>query len=160
MPDINLDSLFIIGLILASLVGKIFKKKEPSETDAPKKEKTSNDSLENVLKEAWQAVTNPDQVEVRTPPSEPLPLSPEQINEIEELPLVESTSSEFEPTNHTVTHESVSKDEWHPSRRRKNSNMGKSSRQILFSKGSLKNAFVLNEILGKPVSIKPDSQNV
>jgi hypothetical protein len=27
MPDINLDSLFIVGLILASLLGKIFKKK-------------------------------------------------------------------------------------------------------------------------------------
>jgi len=32
MPDINLDTLFIVGLILASLIGKIFKKKEPDDS--------------------------------------------------------------------------------------------------------------------------------
>lgn len=59
MPDINLDSLFIVGLILASLLGKIFKKKEPAEKEKPIQKEESSDSLEDVLKEAWQKVTNP-----------------------------------------------------------------------------------------------------
>ena len=156
MPDINLDSLFIIGLILASLVGKIFKKKEPPKTDSPDKERADKESLEDLFKGAWEAVTNPDQANIDSPPS----LTPEQITEIEELPVVESTSSVVEPSVSTAAHKYLSDDEWQPSKRRQKSNMGKRSRKILFSRGSLKNAFVLNEILGKPVSIKPDSQNV
>jgi hypothetical protein len=156
MPDINLDSLFIIGLILASLVGKIFKKKEPPKTDSPNKERADKESLEDLFKGAWEAVTNPDQANIDSPPS----LTPEQITEIEELPVVESTSSVVEPSVSTAAHKYLSDDEWQPSKRRKSSNMGKRSRKILFSKGSLRNAFVLNEILGKPVSIRPDSQNV
>jgi hypothetical protein len=156
MPDINLDSLFIIGLILASLVGKIFKKKEPPKTDSPDKERADKESLEDLFKGAWEAVTNPDQANIDSPPS----LTPEQITEIEELPVVESTSSVVEPSVSTAAHKYLSDDEWQPSKRRKSSNMGKRSRKILFSKGSLRNAFVLNEILGKPVSIRPDSQNV
>ena len=45
MPDINLDSLFIVGLILASLLGKIFKKKEPAEKEKPIQKEESSDSL-------------------------------------------------------------------------------------------------------------------
>lgn len=156
MPDINLDSLFIIGLILASLVGKIFKKKEQPKSNSPKKEKVGKESLEDLFKGAWEAVTNPDQANIDSPPS----LTPEQITEIEELSVVESTSSVVEPSVPTAAHKYLSDDEWQPSKRRKSSNMGKRSRKILFSKGSLRNAFVLNEILGKPVSIRPDSQNV
>ena len=161
MPDINLDSLFIIGLILASLVGKIFKKKEPPKSNSPEKEKVGKESLEDLFKGAWEAVTNPDQANIDGPRPNPPSLTPEQITEIEELPVVESTSLAIEPSVvPTVTHKSVLNDEWQPSKRRQSSNMGKRSRKILFSKGSLKNAFVLNEILGKPVSIRPDSQNV
>ena len=160
MPDINLDSLFIIGLILASLVGKIFKKKEPPKTDSPDKERADKESLEDLFKGAWEAVTNPEQAKLDSPGPKPPSLAPEQITEIEELPVVESTTSVIEPSVSAVTHKSVSSDEWQPSKRRQKSNMGKRSRKILFSKGSLKNAFVLNEILGKPVSIRPDSQNV
>ena len=160
MPDINLDSLFIIGLILASLVGKIFKKKEPPKTDSPDKERADKESLEDLFKGAWEAVTNPEQSKLDSPRPKPPSLTPGQITEIEELPVVESTTSVIEPSVSAVTHKSVSNDEWQPSKRRQKSNMGKRSRKILFSKGSLKNAFVLNEILGKPVSIRPDSQNV
>ena len=160
MPDINLDSLFIIGLILASLVGKIFKKKEPPKTDSPDKERADKESLEDLFKGAWEAVTKPEQAELDSPRPKPPSLTPEQITEIEELPVVESTSSVVEPSVSTAAHKYLSDDEWQPSKRRKSSNMGKRSRKILFSKGSLRNAFVLNEILGKPVSIRPDSQNV
>ena len=52
MPEINLDTLFIVGLILASLIGKIFKKKEP--TDSIDKNVDSETSLEDVLKDAWK----------------------------------------------------------------------------------------------------------
>jgi len=68
MPDINLDSLFIVGLILASLLGKIFKKKEPAEKEKPIQKEESSDSLEDVLKEAWQKVTNPREEFSEAPP--------------------------------------------------------------------------------------------
>ena len=57
MPDINLDTLFIVGLILASLIGKFFKKKEP--TDSSETSADSETSLESVLKDAWQKATQP-----------------------------------------------------------------------------------------------------
>ena len=46
MPDINLDSLFIVGLILASLLGKIFKKKEPAEKEKPTRAAGDRNSAE------------------------------------------------------------------------------------------------------------------
>ena len=98
MPDINLDSLFIIGLILASLVGKIFKKKEPPKTDSPDKERADKESLEDLFKGAWEAVTNPEQAKLDSPGPKPPSLTPEQITEIEELPVVESTTSVIEPS--------------------------------------------------------------
>ena len=44
MPDINLDSLFIIGLILASLIGKIFKKGDPEEKQRGKEKKEPSET--------------------------------------------------------------------------------------------------------------------
>ena len=69
MPDINLDTLFIVGLILASLIGKIFKKKEPD--DSVEKKIDSDTSLEDALKDAWQKVIK--QPEEKTEPTPPLP---------------------------------------------------------------------------------------
>ena len=70
---------------MTGLVGKIFKKKEQPKSNSPKKEKVGKESLEDLFKGAWEAVTNPDQANIDSPPS----LTPEQITEIEELPVVE-----------------------------------------------------------------------
>ena len=70
MPDINLDSLFIIGLILASIIGKIFKKGDPEEKQSGKEKKEP--SLEDVIKNAWQKATNPDEI-VKSEAPPPLP---------------------------------------------------------------------------------------
>ena len=57
MPDIPLDTLVIIGLVLASLIGRIFqKKKDPqiSPTKAPPDQPPSAESsLDEVLKKAF-----------------------------------------------------------------------------------------------------------
>ena len=58
MPDLPLDTLVILGLILASLIGRIFQKKENPEskpsgsspTDDPPAEENS---LEDILRKAW-----------------------------------------------------------------------------------------------------------
>ena len=51
MPDINFDTLFIVGLILASVIGQIFKKKE-QETEQKKDNNSDFEpSLNDVVKE-------------------------------------------------------------------------------------------------------------
>tara|TARA_B100000963_G_C22518404_1_gene621823 strand:- start:627 stop:1106 length:480 start_codon:yes stop_codon:yes gene_type:complete len=159
MPDINLDSLFIVGLILASLVGKIFKKKEPAEKEKPIQEDEPSESLEDVLKEAWQKVTNS-----REEFSEGSPL----LNYDSELPESAVTTEEvldsvpipaaINTTVQTSVKDSDSKGFWQASSKNVISRQGESYRKILSSKSSLKHAFVLKEILGEPVSIRRDGQ--
>ena len=57
MPDINFDTLFIVGLILASVIGQIFKKKE-QETEQKKDNNSDFEpSLNDVVKEFWAKAT-------------------------------------------------------------------------------------------------------
>ena len=68
MPDINFDTLFIVGLILASVIGQIFKKKEQ---DTEQKKDNNSDfepSLNDVVKEFWAKATGELQSESSTPP--------------------------------------------------------------------------------------------
>ena len=58
MPDLPLDTLVIVGLILASIIGRIFQKKETPEAkpqgsspaDPPS---TEENPLEEMLRKAW-----------------------------------------------------------------------------------------------------------
>ena len=58
MPDLPLDTLIIVGLVLASLIGRLFQKKDPpkanpqesSPEDSPSDEENS---LEDILRKAW-----------------------------------------------------------------------------------------------------------
>ncbi len=159
MPDINLDTLFIVGLILASLFGKIFKKKEPAETEKPTQKKDSSESLEDVLREAWRKVTNPKEDFAEGPPpltsTSPLP---EQAMEIRESPSSTVVLSEINSTVKTSRNDHNPQEFWQTSAKKVNSRHGKSYRKMLYSKSSLKHAFILKEILGEPISIRRDGQ--
>lgn len=159
MPDINLDSLFIVGLILASLVGKIFKKKEPAEKEKPIHEEEPSESLEDVLKEAWQKVTNSREEFSEGPP----PLNydselPESAVTTEEVLDSVPMPAAIDTTVQTSVKDSDSKGFWQPPSKNVISNQEESYRKMLSSKSSLKHAFVLKEILGEPVSIRRDGQ--
>jgi len=96
MPDLPLDTLFIVGLLIASFVGKFFQKKSgdesPSNTkpidSSENKEKTP--TLRDVLREAWDKANQPEVQEPEFTESPPLPLPLENekggINEDEEIP--------------------------------------------------------------------------
>ena len=159
MPDINLDSLFIVGLILASLLGKIFKKKEPAEKEKPIQKEESSESLEDVLKEAWQKVTNPREEFSEGPP----PLNydselPESTVTTEEVADTVPIPAVIDTTIQTSVKDSDLKGFWHTSTNKIDSRQGESYRKMLSSRSSLKHAFVLKEILGEPVSIRRDGQ--
>lgn len=156
MPDINLDTLFIVGLILASLIGKIFKKKEPD--DSVEKKIDSDTSLEDALKDAWQKVTK--QPEEKTEPTPPLPTaSPLKITEVEKPPLpVISASPEIESIIDSTLNDSISGSIWDFNESKVESRKRITYKKQLSSKASLKSAFVLREILDQPVSIRRENQ--
>ena len=148
MPDLPLDTLVIIGLVLASLIGRIFQKKQDPEK-GPAKDPSSQPSdsgptLDEVLKKAfgepdiveefeYEELVAADQSAQRELPEEldlPPPSSPEPIQ----------TSSSLQETPQEPI----------PAR-----SPGRRARQELFAEGgSLRKAFVLKEILDKPVSLR------
>ena len=156
MPDINLDTLFIVGLILASLIGKIFKKKEPD--DSVEKKIDSDTSLEDALKDAWQKVTK--QPEEKTEPTPPLPTASSlKITEVEKPPLpVISASPEIESIIDPTLNDSISGSIWDSNESKVESRKRITYKKQLSSKASLKSAFVLREILDQPVSIRRENQ--
>jgi hypothetical protein len=160
MPDINLDSLFIIGLILASLIGKILKKGDPEEKQRGKEKKEP--SLEDVIKEAWQKATNPEQivkseVEPSLPPNN---LPTNKVTEIENTSTVLNNTSNFQPIVDVVPKPKSTKDRgvWHSVPQNEISVKKNAYKELLSSKSSLQQAFILKEILGKPVSLRPKNQ--
>jgi hypothetical protein len=156
MPDINLDTLFIVGLILASLIGKIFKKKEPD--DSVEKKIDSDTSLEDALKDAWQKVTK--QPEEKTEPTPPLPTASSlKITEVEKPPLpVISASPEIESIIDSTLNDSISGSIWDSNESKVESRKRITYKKQLSTKASLKSAFVLREILDQPVSIRRENQ--
>ena len=160
MPDINLDSLFIIGLILASLIGRIFKKGDPEEKQSGKEKKEP--SLEDVIKNAWQKATNPEKiVQSEAPP--PLPsnnLLNENITEIEDTSTDLNNTSNPQPEVDVVPKAKSTQEGgfWHSVPQNEISVKKNAYKELLSSKSSLQQAFILKEILGKPVSLRPDKQ--
>jgi hypothetical protein len=156
MPDINLDTLFIVGLILASLIGKFFKKKEP--TDSSETSADSETSLESVLKDAWQKATQSSSKQKETPP--PLPgsnLSSDKTIKIDRPPALVATSP-IKTASEFTRKESPLDTTWNsPDKKVKRIN-NITYKELLSSKASLKQAFILREILDQPVSIRPEGQ--
>jgi hypothetical protein len=147
MPDLPLDTLVIIGLVLASLIGRIFQKKQDPEKGSAKaptsQPSDSGPTLDEVLKKAfgepdiveefeYEELVAADQSGQREQPEEldlPPPSSPEPI----------PTSSLQETPEEPI-----------PAR-----SPGRRARRELFAEGgSLRKAFVLKEILDKPVSLR------
>ena len=160
MPDINLDSLFIIGLILASLIGRIFKKGDPEEKQRVKEKKEP--SLEDFIKNAWQKATNPDEF-VKSEVQTPLPsnnLLNDNVTEIEDTSTVLNNTSNSQPIVDVGPKTKSTKERgfWHSVPQNEILVKKNAYKELLSSKSSLQQAFILKEILGKPVSLRPDKQ--
>ena len=115
--------------------------------------------MEDVLKEAWQKVTNPREEFSEGPPplnyDSELPesaVTTEEVTDTVPIPAVVDTMVQ------TSVKDSDLKGFWHTSTNKIDSRQGESYRKMLSSKSSLKHAFVLKEILGEPVSIRRDGQ--
>ena len=143
MPDLSIDTLIIFGLILASLIGRIFQKKENPDSgestpqDVPTKEGAS---LEDILRKAW-----PGQVETEEEVwEEEVPL---QFQEPEQMVVPAMVPKQPSP----VTAEGPSKPENAKDKDKKANWLRK---ELGSSKGSLRRAFVMKEVLDKPVSLR------
>ncbi|MEC7802858.1 MAG: hypothetical protein VX467_06740 [Verrucomicrobiota bacterium] len=157
MTDIPIDTLFIIGLVIASFVGKFFQKKTENGPSANNKgERSSNTdekapSLREVIKEAWERANQPEVLQPEFTEADP-PVIP-----------MEAGESEFHDDEQHLIEEilpqavAVKKEKDFPSSASKNKSDASHSwiRQDLFSSSnSLKKAFVLKEILDKPKSLR------
>ena len=150
MPDLPLDTLVIIGLVLASLIGRIFQKKQNPEKN-PAKEPSSQaastqPSLDEVLKKAF----GPPEIVVE--------------DEFEEMVVSDHETQLDQPATIDLEPSPVPDPIPDPALSRKTEiesplaeSPGVSARRELFtSQGSLRKAFVLKEILDKPVSLRAD----
>ena len=165
MTELPLDTLLIIGLVIASFVGKFFQKKEGTPSSKPKpREKESSaegESLEDVLKEAWKRATQPEAAHREVAPP-PLPVEIEENEEFAPPPIV-SLQEDKDHYSLPVSKGSVDQ-AW--AQTKSNQNLGISDENFTnsstywlkdsLSGGSqnLKKAFVLKEILDKPKSLK------
>jgi len=147
MPDIPIDTLLIIGLVIASFIGKLTQKKSSipqagnKDTDSTQEDPPRDSaSLEDVLKEAWKNFNDSSD----EPINEPITKTPAPLPRKKEL-LKKKVLEKKEPifsydydSSATGTFLTVTRD-------LKNSNK------------SLRKAFLLKEILDQPVSIKKTS---
>jgi hypothetical protein len=143
MPDLPIDTLIIFGLILASLIGRIFQKKETADPSgsspegSPSKEETS---LEDILRKAWPGQEQTEE-EVW---EEEVPL---QAQEPEQMVVPAIVPKQSPP----VTAEGPPKPETAKDTNQKANWLRK---ELGSSKGSLRKAFVMKEVLDKPVSLR------
>ncbi len=156
MPDI--DTLFIIGLVIASIIGNLSKKKgkqpvKKNKVPGNKTEPDQNPTLEDVLKEAWANFKKPQETTKTDTQQEepiiPVSLPKERVQEKvrksfkDEKAAPFLQSKELPKKDYQLTKEKVK---------------FPSIKSDLFSnKASLKKAFVLKEILDQPVSMRKSS---
>ena len=143
MPDLPIDTLIIFGLILASLIGRIFQKKENSDSSEPAPQDaptTEGASLEDILRKAWpgQEQTEEEVWEEEIPP---------QAQEPEQMVVPAIVPKQSPP----VTAEGPSKPE---NAKDKDKKANWLRTELGSSKGSLRRAFVMKEVLDKPVSLR------
>jgi len=145
MPDLPLDTLIIVGLVIASLIGRVFQKKEnpetkpngPSPTDDPPDEENS---LEEMLRKAW-------------PGEEELvqeALAEELVSQPEEIPQAVVPAILANPSPKVPTKVSAKPEEQLVKRQKTNW----VRYELGSSRSSLRKAFVLKEVLDKPVSLR------
>jgi hypothetical protein len=153
MPDIPIDTLFIIGLVIASFVGKIFQKNQAKKPLSSKPQNSSKleepkPSLGDILKDAWERANQQDEIQPEfSKPAPPPPLpqeSEEKVLQIKEevvLPKANLTINTLAKQNTAYQHVKLK-------------NHFGIKRELLSNTDTLKKAFVLKEILDKPVSLR------
>lgn len=156
MPDLPLDTLLIIGLLFASFVGNIFKKKsEIKDKDISKPTTTSPNEtnekpgdLEETLRDIWKKAFQPQE---QAPVSRPL--QEEDEPQTSRQRLVEKPKSKpllkkkavVSPATNTSQPVSSRTPSWVVN-------------ELKDSPSSIKKAFLLKEILDKPVSLRSFSE--
>ena len=157
MPDIPIDTLFIIGLVIASFVGKFFQKKnEDTSSSKSKPAKSSstdgkNPTLRDVLKEAWERANQPEVLQPEFTDTIPPPLPIEEVES--------ETKDKKQLSNEDILPQAVAikKEQDFPTDTSRNSRQGTHSwikRDLFSNRNSLRQAFVLKEILDKPKSLR------
>ena len=157
MPDIPLDTLLIIGLVIASFIGKLTQKKAPLPKAGNKKpDSTQEDpvkgspSLEDVLKEAWRNFNDSSD----EPKNEPTTEIPAPLPRKKEL-LTKKTLDKKEPqSSYRIEKDPIFSYD-HDSR--ETGTFLTVTGDLKNSNKSLRKAFLLKEILDQPVSIKKSS---
>ena len=159
MPDLPLDTLFIVGLLIASFVGKFFQKKSGDESPSNNKplgtpeNKDKTPTLRDVLREAWDKANQPEVLEPEftesTPPPLPFEYEEEGINEDEEI-RSEKIAPKVMPQMENKLQLGFSSGN--------NRIQGRHNwikKELFSNRNSLKRAFLLKEILDKPKSLRP-----
>ncbi len=159
MPDLPLDTLFIVGLLIASFVGKFFQKKSGDESPSNNKplgtpeNKDKTPTLRDVLREAWDKANQPEVPEPEftesTPPPLPFEYEEEGINEDEEI-RSEKIAPKVMPQMENKLQLGFSS-----ANNRIQGRHNWIKKELFSNRNSLKRAFLLKEILDKPKSLRP-----
>lgn len=156
MPDI--DTLFIIGLVIASIIGNLSKKKgkqagKKNKVPGKKMEADQNPTLEDVLKEAWANFKKPQEITQTDSLQEeaviPASLEQERVQE-----KVRKSFKHEKTSLHSGTKE-LPQNHYHLVEEKGKFPTIKSD--LFSNKATLKKAFVLKEILDQPVSMRKSS---
>ena len=155
MPDLNLDTLFIIGLVLASLIGKFFRKKES--TEPSEKNVATEPTLEDALKGLWQKATQGTEEKIES--THPLPSSIKPVEKFteKEKPSDKIIISDKKTAVGSPLKSPAIQSVWNSQDTIKNKQETLTYKKLLSSKRSLRQAFVLREILGQPISIRQEN---
>jgi len=156
MPDI--DTLFIIGLVIASIIGNLSKKKgkQPGRKDkvpGKKMEPDQNPTLEDVLKEAWANFKKPQEI-TKTDTQQVEPIIPVSLPQERVQEKVRKSYKNENTSLHSQTKE-LPKSHYQLVEQKGKFPTIKSD--LFSNKASLKKAFVLKEILDQPVSMRKSS---
>ena len=156
MPDI--DTLFIIGLVIASIIGNLSKKKgkQPGRKDkvpGKKMEPDQNPTLEDVLKEAWANFKKPQEI-TKTDTQQVEPIIPVSLPQERVQEKVRKSYKNENTSLHSRTKE-LPKNHYQLVEQKGKFPTIKSN--LFSNKASLKKAFVLKEILDQPGSMRKSS---
>ena len=157
MPDIPLDTLLIIGLVIASFIGKLTQKKASipqagnKDTDFTQEDPPRDSaSLEDVLKEAWKNFND----SADEPINEPITKTPASLPRKKEI-LKKNVLETKEPqSSYRIKKEPIFSYDYDSSATGTFSTV---TGDLKNSNKSLRKAFLLKEILDQPVSIKKTS---
>ena len=162
MTELPIDTLIIIGLVIASFVGKFFQKKEGEKSKRTGgKPSTGNPepTIEDVFREAWEKATQPQEQEEpfeATPP--PLPVEPPPL--YEERPIERSVAlakprqKPAKVTHQPYRHRQVSIRSANAIDASPKVNHSWVREELFGGSDSLKKAIVLKEILDQPKSLR------